>query len=226
MLEVHERGSLATAVRASLSLPGIFPPVRQGSDFLVDGGVLNNLPVDVMRTASGEAPHRRRPFDAVEVGAPANYRETPSGWSLLADQLRGKKHRTLPHAIGVLMRAKDLAAIRAQRELLAGHAPDVLVHPQLERYGAFDYKAAQDLIDVAIAETIAQLETSGWLPRTLSGRWFANSPRRHARRVTSPRPQAGSDHPQPEKHVKRRPGGRPASNSALDMASGKTATPT
>ena len=40
---VHDRGLLATAVRASLLLPGIFPPVRQGSDFLVDGGVLSNL---------------------------------------------------------------------------------------------------------------------------------------------------------------------------------------
>ena len=46
---VHDQGHLATAVRASLSLPGLLPPVRHGEDLLLDGGLLNNLPVDVMR---------------------------------------------------------------------------------------------------------------------------------------------------------------------------------
>ena len=47
-VEVHESGSLWRAVRASISLPAILPPVIQHGDLLIDGGVLNNLPVDVM----------------------------------------------------------------------------------------------------------------------------------------------------------------------------------
>ena len=50
---VHDEGHLATAVRASLSLPGLLPPVRYGDDLLLDGGLLNNLPVDVMRERLG-----------------------------------------------------------------------------------------------------------------------------------------------------------------------------
>ncbi|MEQ8857069.1 MAG: cyclic nucleotide-binding and patatin-like phospholipase domain-containing protein [Pseudomonadales bacterium] len=46
---LHYRGSLARAVRASVSIPGVLPPVSEGDDLLVDGGVLNNLPVDLMR---------------------------------------------------------------------------------------------------------------------------------------------------------------------------------
>lgn len=46
---VHDRGEAWRAVRASISLPGIFPPVFQDGDLRVDGGVLNNLPADVMR---------------------------------------------------------------------------------------------------------------------------------------------------------------------------------
>jgi predicted acylesterase/phospholipase RssA/CRP-like cAMP-binding protein len=45
---VHRRGDLADAVMASMSVPGIAPPVRHGGRLLVDGGILDNLPVDVM----------------------------------------------------------------------------------------------------------------------------------------------------------------------------------
>lgn len=46
---VLRQGSVARAVRASCSVPGIFTPVEQGERLLVDGGVLNNLPVSVAR---------------------------------------------------------------------------------------------------------------------------------------------------------------------------------
>jgi predicted acylesterase/phospholipase RssA/CRP-like cAMP-binding protein len=46
---VHRRGNLARAVRASVSIPGILPPVSFGGELHVDGGILNNLPIDVMR---------------------------------------------------------------------------------------------------------------------------------------------------------------------------------
>jgi len=46
---VHKSGNSARACRASLSIPGVLPPVPNGRDLLVDGGVMNNLPIDVMR---------------------------------------------------------------------------------------------------------------------------------------------------------------------------------
>ena len=52
---VHRRGPVVEAVGASMSLPGLAPPVRSGTRLLVDGGVLNNVPVDVM-AATGEGP--------------------------------------------------------------------------------------------------------------------------------------------------------------------------
>jgi len=45
---VLKRGSLADAVRASISVPGIFPPVKMNNRYLVDGGVLNSTPVNVL----------------------------------------------------------------------------------------------------------------------------------------------------------------------------------
>src|SRR4029077_9188856 len=43
-------GSLATALRATMSLPGIFPPVERDGRVLVDGGALNNIPADVVKS--------------------------------------------------------------------------------------------------------------------------------------------------------------------------------
>src|SRR4051794_34695098 len=54
-LVVHRRGPLWPAVAASMTLPGYLPPKTIGGRLLLDGGVLNNLPVDVM-AASGEGP--------------------------------------------------------------------------------------------------------------------------------------------------------------------------
>ncbi len=52
-LEVHNRGELALAVRASVAIPGVLPPVPYRGDLLVDGGVLANLPVEPMRAHPG-----------------------------------------------------------------------------------------------------------------------------------------------------------------------------
>ena len=54
-LVVHRRGPLVEGVGASMALPGIFPPISQDGRFLIDGGVLNNLPVEAM-AATGEGP--------------------------------------------------------------------------------------------------------------------------------------------------------------------------
>ena len=48
-LRTHDRGSLAQALRASISLPGVLPPVIDGGHVLVDGGILRNLPTETMR---------------------------------------------------------------------------------------------------------------------------------------------------------------------------------
>ena len=158
---VHDRGSLAAAVRASLSLPGIFPPVRQGSDFLVDGGVLNNLPVDIMRSRPGIGVVIAVDLSVdEEVHAADGYRETPSGWRLLADRLARRLNTKVPplslNVLNVLMRAKDLAAIEVQRHLLADYPPDVLIRPDVSRSSMFDFRSAGHLVEVGYHETMSR----------------------------------------------------------------------
>ena len=164
---VHDRGPLASAIRASLSLPGIFPPVRRGDDLLVDGGVINNLPVDVMRSRLGGGTVIAVDVSVdVEMAAAPDYRETPSGWTLLLDRVRG--HRSTPappNALSVLMRAKELAAIQAQRDLLDTHEPDLLIRPPVGSSPMFDFHAARHLIDLGYRQASAQLEAGEWAER-------------------------------------------------------------
>lgn len=159
---IHEKGPLAAAVRASLSLPGIFPPVRFGTDFLVDGGVLNNLPVDVMRRRLGIGSVIAVDLSVdEEVGATPSYQETPSGWALLARRLAKREEAgATPFSVSVLMRARELAGIRAQREILAEWPPDVLIRPDVSRTSMFDFKGALRLIEVGRQAALTALDAA------------------------------------------------------------------
>lgn len=50
--KVHRTGNVSRAIRASVSIPGVLPPVSENGEVLVDGGLLNNLPIDVMRESN------------------------------------------------------------------------------------------------------------------------------------------------------------------------------
>ena len=91
-LKVHRRGPSAVAIRASVAIPGVLPPVPFDGDLLVDGGVLNNLPVQVMRTRFDDR-HRDRRRRRTAARSPARSRLRPlrvrgSGVALHGPSLR------------------------------------------------------------------------------------------------------------------------------------------
>jgi NTE family protein len=61
---VHNQGNVADAIRASMSLPGVFPPVELDGRILIDGGIVNNVPVDVARKMGADV------VIAIDVGTP------------------------------------------------------------------------------------------------------------------------------------------------------------
>jgi predicted acylesterase/phospholipase RssA len=121
---VHERGPLVRAIRASVSLPGILPPVSLGTDLHVDGALVNNLPIDVMATkpeigtviAVDVSPE-------VEMRAPANFQSELSGWRVLWQRLGPRASRIeLPTIMNVLTRSALVASIYSARERHAAEA--------------------------------------------------------------------------------------------------------
>ena len=157
---VHERGELRQAIRSSFSLPGVFPPVCHDGDLLVDGGVMNNLPVDVMRSKLGGGT-----LVAVDLRPDVDLRvDTPfptdlSGWSIVRDALRSRTAAmAMPNILEILMRTMELGSTRAQRDALAEAEIDLYLRPPVEGFGLLDFKSAHRLVDIAYRATCEDIE--------------------------------------------------------------------
>jgi len=143
----HRSGLLWRTLRASVALPGILPPVTHHGHLLVDGGVMNNLPVDVMRERNVG------PLIASDVTGEVDmtvrdsrYGERPV-WSLLWQRMRGT-----PSIVSILMRSGTVGS-EAQRRLVREQA-DHLFEPPLPDIGLRDWK----LFDRAVAEGYAHAQ--------------------------------------------------------------------
>ena len=117
---VLDRGQLATAMRATMSLPLIFPPIEDADRILVDGGAMNQVPADVVRQMGADR------VIAVNVGDLTD-RETVSA-SLLS--LAGA-------TLDAMMRANTLQALASA---------DVVINVPVTEYGSLDWRRFRDLI--------------------------------------------------------------------------------
>jgi len=165
--EVHlNEGSVAEAVRATVSVPGLLTPVKIGNRRLVDGGLLNNMPVDVVR-AMGADVVLAVDVNAVIIGAPF--------WQNLAE------NRLLGNAIGgtisVLVDSLTLVIRRQNACKFQEYPPDFLIQPAIDSSVNLlsGYDQASDII--AIGHEAAQ----PFLPSLREA--LSVSPYRHAHHV-------------------------------------------
>ncbi len=132
--QLHRRGSLRHALRASIAIPGLLPPVTEGSNVLVDGAVMKTFPADIMRSMHlgpivGVDVTRGRSITADEVARPISVWR----WILSGDWRKG------PPIVSLLLRA---ATVTGGRDLAASRlATDVLVAPSVEAIEIRDWKA-------------------------------------------------------------------------------------
>jgi len=146
----HERGALWWGLRASIALPGILPPVWADGDLLVDGGVLDDLPVGTMRARLGGQVIAVDLHADVDLRVAEAFSPTVSGWRLWGRRLHPwRASHGLPSAIEVLLRAKEVAFRRAQRESLVQDAADVLLRPPIAQCGSLDFRAGTALVEPA-----------------------------------------------------------------------------
>ncbi|MBN9318079.1 MAG: patatin-like phospholipase family protein [Caulobacterales bacterium] len=138
--QIHRSGRLRRALRASISLPGVLPPVTQGPNVLVDGAVMKNFPADIMRALQlgpvvGVDVSRGRSIAAEDVKRPASI------WKWL---LSGE-WRSGPPIVSVLMRS---ATVTVGRDLAASReATDLLITPILERIDLRDWRAFDPAVE-------------------------------------------------------------------------------
>jgi len=132
---IFDGGSLATALRATMAMPGLFPPVEIGGHRLVDGGLLNNLPADVVR-ATGLADR----IVAVDVGA--DLAVPRSGDTMFS----------------VLGQALDSVMRHGARRALAQAKPDLVLVPDLRGIQTTEFGRADELIRKGYDTAEAQAE--------------------------------------------------------------------
>jgi NTE family protein len=155
---VFDDGDLRSAVRASISLPGVFPPARVGDRVLLDGGLVNNLPVDIIRAMTHE------PVIAVDVAAPPDrkldFEDHGSWWESFT---RRTFHR--PLILEIVMKAYDIPQRLLTDARVALNPPDIFVRPPIDpeiRVESFDewrqpYEAGYEAMHVALEEHGARI---------------------------------------------------------------------
>jgi NTE family protein len=149
---VHRAGPVWRWLRASVAIPGVLPPVLHNGEVLVDGGAMNNLPVDCMRELG------RGPVIGCDVGADRAFTgysddiDVPPLWKVMS-WLRGGRRR--PNIFQILWRAgmvNSTAMTAAHRE-----KTDLLLQPPLEQVDMLDWKAFDRAVAAGYEYTLRRL---------------------------------------------------------------------
>lgn len=153
---VHRRGPLWAAIRASASIPGAFPPMAIDGRCLVDGGVVNNLPIDVMaRLSPGRIAavntSREIAFDLDAIQMLGEFTDgSTSGWRLLWRRLRpwGRSEVRALHIADVLARVSEVAAVRIARSIRAETPITLWIEPPTGSYRMLDFEAIEAIVEM------------------------------------------------------------------------------
>ncbi len=120
---ILESGSLSTAMRATMAIPGVFTPVEREGKILADGGLVNNIPTDIAKQMGADI------VIAVDIGTP-----------LSTDP------KTLESLGGVLSQSIGVALIGNDRRNLA--LADIIIAPDLGTYTLFDFKSGNQIYEL------------------------------------------------------------------------------
>ncbi|KAB2969294.1 patatin-like phospholipase family protein [Zoogloea sp.] len=166
-------GSVSEAVRASIALPGLMAPVWQDGRLLVDGGLVNPVPVSLARAMGADV------VIAVELNSdlvgwawrnrapPPGPAEAANGWhrKLLSRLGRngrngsndGAEDEALPSLLSVVQSSISIMSVRIARSRLAGEPADVVVSPRLAQLGLMDFHRGAEAIAEGEAAVAALL---------------------------------------------------------------------
>ncbi|MFI5178341.1 MAG: cyclic nucleotide-binding and patatin-like phospholipase domain-containing protein [Vicinamibacterales bacterium] len=139
-VKVHDRGIVGRAVRASMSLPGMAIPIRDGNSLLVDGGVLNNVPADVMKRLCGGKVIAVDVTPEKDLAVTGEYPEAASGWNFFFN----RKRNELPSILAIIMRTVMLSS--AHQRVAVGRDIDLAILPPIAQFGMFEWERLDEII--------------------------------------------------------------------------------
>ncbi|MGZ4825645.1 MAG: cyclic nucleotide-binding and patatin-like phospholipase domain-containing protein, partial [Terriglobales bacterium] len=165
-LKVHTRGLLSKAIMASTRVPGVFPPIVYDGELHVDGGVIDNVPVDVMRsliksgTVVGVDAVPSRVFSPV-----TDYGSALPGWRALWSRINPftRTPQWVPNIVSIMLRTIEFGGITHNRS--AATSADLYLRPPLQKFKPTDFVLSEQIVDVGYRHAREALE-----------RWHATEP--------------------------------------------------
>ncbi len=133
---VLKNGRLADAARASMSVPGLFPPVELNGRLLIDGGIVRNLPVDIVREMGADI------IICVDLDKPMKTRKDISGSLSVLNQM-----------VAIMMKEN----VREQVKTLG--PKDVYINPDLGVFGSTDFDKAAEISRLGENAALAKLDS-------------------------------------------------------------------
>ena len=139
----HLTGPVWQALRASVAIPGVLPPVFRGEEVLVDGAAINNLPVDVMQQ------HQPGFVIGVDVGADRSFTaeaaqgEGPPLWRFFSRRNNGRRRINIFQVLARAGMINSATTAKQQRELA-----DLLLKPTLTNIDLLNWQAFDRAIDL------------------------------------------------------------------------------
>ena len=160
---MFRKGSLFKAIRASISLPSFYEPVKRNDMILIDGGIINPLPLNRVKRQAGD----------ILVGVDVSGHDYKAQWDelqrLTAIQKHDKSLKTkildmlIPDNIEfnyytVLSRASSLMIRQNSILMTRLMNPDILIDIQMNRYGTFDFDKSEKLIAIGRQKAAAAID--------------------------------------------------------------------
>ncbi len=167
----NTRGNIMEAVWSSMSLPGLFPAIKHNNRWLIDGGLVNPVPVSLCRAMGADVviavnlnsgivgKHFRDGIDATETEIVS---EPPTSWTgkvgnMVADYThnlfpkRREQKQEAPALLDAIAASINITQDRITRSRMAGDPPEIILNPRLSHIGILEFYRASEAINEGIA---------------------------------------------------------------------------
>lgn len=170
---VFREGSLSEAIRASISIPSVFTPVKSKGRLLVDGGVMNNIPINHVRRIEGDmliavnviadVPPGGAKGETIEEGA--NRHKKHLEWirdfrSHLARGSSGSRKEEMGY-FSLITKTIDLMTLQISNLYLENNSPDLMINVSSEACNIYDFYKIEEMVEAGRLAAVEALDQLG-----------------------------------------------------------------
>ena len=165
---VFRSGSLYHAIRASISIPSIFTPVKEGDSLLVDGGLLNNLPMAHVKRTEGDlmvAVHVNADIPGLTPGKSTDPVENQEHHKNKIRELfkhihpSSSKNEEKLGYLSLIVRSFELMIMRMAEEKIQQFSPEVLINVPFDSCNLYDFYKAEEQVEAGRQAAIEALDS-------------------------------------------------------------------